>query len=247
MADNAVSWGKILLPISIGSAYFRSAPYAEALLGMPKDYEKCIFFIADRLQIFNRGVETGERVGTIIQRFYSGNDYLTERSLWLRRLGKRQDLSWIRSASVIGIDEISDRNYALVHRNLNLLYACDQAFRIDIDSWADTYLNTLDTPSNLDLRLKHRLSVEFVLEEVAYNLRLRVFEEIDSEFYPGKYPEALLRLYLGQSYSATVEELCCRPPSSRQHRFFSISTEERFKIFKGKAKFSKTVSSFINL
>lgn len=214
---------KILLPISIGSSFFRSATYGEALFGVPGQFEERVFFVADRLQIYNRGVSANARVGEIIEKFYRGNDYLAERSSWLTRLSKTSRLAWIRKASVIGIDAISDLSFVRIHRNVNLLYACDAVFQDDIDAWANTYLRTLDVPTGFSGEAKTRLSVEFVLEEVSYNLRLRVLEQFDAEFYPGRYPGALLRLYRGNHYSATVAELTGEQVSSRAFEFFSLS------------------------
>lgn len=214
---------KILLPISIGSSFFRSAAYSEALSGIPDRFGDRVFFVADRLQIYNRGVGAQARVGEIIKKFYRGNNYLAERSSWLTRLSKDPGLSWIRRADVVGIDSISDLSFVRIHRNVNLLYACDPAFQDDIDAWANTYLRTLDVPTGFSGETKTRLSVEFVLEEVSYNLRLRVLDHFDAEFYPGRYPGALLRLYRGNHYSASVAELTGQDVSSRVFAFFSLS------------------------
>lgn len=222
----------LLLPISIGSDYFRTGKYSEVLQCVPKTYDRVIFFVADRLQLYNRALTSGLDLGQTIRSFFSGNDYLRERTQWIRKLGKGMSLDWISSAQFIGIDQISDLAFTRILRNVHLLFACDEAFRDDVQEWAQSYVEALNIPTGFAIDLRTRLSVGFVLEEIACNVRLRVCLQIDDELYPGEFPVALPNLYRRGTYSATAEDLAMVHHSARQYRFFTArNSEEALKVF----------------
>jgi len=194
-----------MLPISIGSSFFRSKEYAKHLSKVPALYADRFFFVADRLQIYNRALlGDGMILGDKFSRFYEDKDYLQERRQWLQRLGQWEGLGWVRTASVFGIDDLTDSRASRIHRNVRILYECDAIFQADVGMWSRSYAGrqcetTADT-------LRQQLSVAFVLEEIAFNLRIRVMGRVQAEFYPGAYPEALPALYRNK-YSATVAEI----------------------------------------
>ncbi len=211
----------LLLPISIGSECFRTKRYSEVLRYVPGGYQRIIFFVADRLQLYNRAITSSTGLGLTIRSFFSGNDYLHERTQWLRKLGGITKLDWILTAQIFGIDQISDLAFTRILRNVHLLYACDKAFREDVEVWARSYIEALDVATGFEVDLKTRLSVSFVLEEIACNVRLRVGLQIDDELYPGDFPVALPNLYREGTYSATAEDLAMVDRSSRRYRFLT--------------------------
>ena len=222
----------LLLPISIGSDYFRTNRYSEVLRCVPSSYERVIFFVADRLQLYNRALTSGMELGQTIRSFFSGNDYLRERTQWIRKLGKGMNLDWILTAQILGIDQISDLAFTRILRNVHLLFACDEAFRDDVQDWARSYVEALNIPPGFAVDLRARLSVGFVLEEIACNVRLRVGLQIDDELYPGEFPVALPNLYREGAYSATAEDLAMVHHSSRRYRFFTArNSEEALAVF----------------
>ncbi len=106
-------------------------------------------------------------------------------------------------------------------RNVNLLFASDERFREDVEEWANSYIDTLDIPTGFAVPLRKRLSIGFVLEEIACNIRLRVGYGIDDELYPGDFPVALPNLYRPGTYSASAEDLAVVSASSRHYRFMT--------------------------
>ena len=225
----------ILLPISIGSDYFRTGRYSEVLRCVPGNYDRVIFFVADRLQLYNRALTSGVGLGETIRLFFSGNDYLRERIQWIRKLGKSTNLDWIMSARILGIDDISDLSFTRILRNVHLLFACDESFREDVQHWALSYVEALNIPTGFEVDLRTRLSTEFVLEEIACNVRLRVGLQIDDELYPGEFPIALPNLYRQGRYSATAEDLAMVHHSARRYRFFTArNAEEARRVFSGR-------------
>jgi hypothetical protein len=224
--------GSLLLPISIGSEYFRSRRYGKVLESLPRDYNRIVFFIADRLQLYNRVLSSYEPLGQTIAAFFAGNDYLRERTQWLHKLARAHNIDWILEAHVLGIDQISDLGFTRILRNVHLLFACDDNFHDDVEAWARSYIETLDISTGFEPHLKTRLSIGFVLEEIACNIRLRVGLGIDDELYPGDFPVALPNLYRPGAYSATAEDLAMTNRSSRRYRFLTARTAaETIRVF----------------
>ncbi len=96
-----------MLPISIGSNAFRSDRYAEILGALPSTYGLVVFFVADRLQLYNRVISANVDLAFVIRQFFGGNDYYGERVRWLKKLAQSPGLGWIVRAKFVGIDDIT--------------------------------------------------------------------------------------------------------------------------------------------
>jgi hypothetical protein len=216
----------LLLPISIGSNSFRSDRYADVLRALPTTYGLVVFFVADRLQLYNRLLSSNVDLAVVIRQFFGGNDYYGERVRWLKKLAQNPGLGWIARSKFVGIDDISDLMFTRTLRNVNLLFASDERFREDVEDWADSYIDTLDIPTGFAVPLRKRLSTGFVLEEIACNIRLRVGFNIEDELYPGEFPVALPNLYRVGTYSASAEDLAVMPPSLRRYRFMTARSAD---------------------
>jgi hypothetical protein len=220
---------KAFLGISIAGQHLASRPFIHAFRALRARFDELTFVIFDRLHIYNRAARRpADGLAQLLTDIRQGPSYAEDRRRWIARITPRVPL--LRNSGVIrifNVDQVADRRCYMALRNLFLLYECDAAFRAGIGDWVNQYLARA-APAVTPSRLASTFSTAYVLEEIAINLRLRVLRRIESEYYPGVFPEPLVGLYRSR-YSATVYDILEVRQTAAHFRFFEYggrATEE---------------------
>jgi hypothetical protein len=211
-----------LIPISVDNPGFTSELMESALRALPRQYDKLVFLIADDLQLYNKVAlaRTGAQLSQALALFDRKNVSFTEKQRWLENL--REELSseakhaeW----NVVNISCFADSAFHKIVRNVAILNETVTQFRTDVSEAAREYCSrTKKDFFDIDVRL----SQEYILEEIATNLRIRVVEGIQDEFYAFRYLQPLLKLYAGH-YGISVFSLCGLPESDTSFEFYEYS------------------------
>ena len=154
-----------------------------------------------------------------MRRFLNGPHYVEDRTLWVNRMATL--VPAIRNCPkvrVLGIDSVTDHRCYRIMRNIFLLFSVDELFRADVLSSVDDYRNRSNN-SALNSEIGHSLSTAYILEEIAINIRIRLFRRLGAEYYPGKFIVPLIQLYKGK-YSASVFEIAETRETSLRFDFF---------------------------
>jgi len=220
------SGGRMLFPISVGNRRFSFDRVRSALRPLLSgQYSECVFLIADQLHLYNkvRHVASGQELGKALNQFRTRNRELETRKAWLRNLEesfRREGDS--KSWTIISSNDVSDVNYAHVHRRLLAAFSAVRSFRDEIQSTARTFLsNRFGDEVN---ETWCRLSEYYLIEELALNVRVRIWNDIRDEYYLGDFHSPLLRLY-GGAYGFTVGDLTGKEVNGLDFRFHHLEAE----------------------
>ena len=195
-----------LFPISVDNKEFTTKRALNAISALRK-YASITFFVADKIQIYNTLAKCGADPDrwAAIDWSARGNRMLQERSKWIQRLRNQlHDWPVHQDWNVVGVSEISDHAAYEIARNVSILFQIDDNFRRDVRLASSAFLQTHSFPSSEDI--SSRLSVSYLLEEIALNVRLRVSRGLSDEYYMGNTLIPLLRLYEG-AYLKNVRDL----------------------------------------
>jgi hypothetical protein len=196
---------KILFPISVGNRSFSTKNIKVALEKMPSDISDITFLIADWLQLYNRVRDSSgaEKLGSIIRDYQTRNEGFINRQNWLANfLGEYPEILSAKHR-IVGMESCFDALYAHTFRNVSLLYLTDSHFASDVHSSAASHFRA---NKKLSSSIAVKLSEQYILEEIALNIRLRVHDNIQEEYYMGGFHEPLVKLY-ESCYSASAWEL----------------------------------------
>jgi Zn-finger domain-containing protein len=152
-----------------------------------------------------------------LNNFVLKNDYYVEREKWLHSLKSKitppiADSIW----TIKNIFHVSDNVFHDIYRNTFISYLAIEYFRNDVIETAKKHrehINERYTKYDLEL------SVAYVIEEIAINIRLRVIDNIDAEYYLGELPKPLLKLYKNK-YQVNVLTIAGKQKSDIEFKFF---------------------------
>jgi hypothetical protein len=213
---------KCLIPISVDSKLFRTASFVPLLEAIPQGYDSVLFFVADFLQLYNKvdQVNSGRELADVINAFRADQNFLAQRRTWIMKIRKNSEFDLARLPwRVIGASEIEDRMFSDIWRAILIMYECVLPFRDDVDEAA---MKWVSANSKARVELSRRLAKMFLLEEIAMNVRLRVIERVEDEYYAGVMPQPFLKLYRGD-YGVRVADIAGVDTSGIGFRFFSPS------------------------
>jgi len=213
---------RALFPISLDSTSFRTSVVVPALKPICKDYEEILFLIADSLQVYNKASAVGtlESLRTVLENFENlRNEYLSQRSKWLARLRKMADPEGAVKWRVVSFYDFMDKEFWGVYRRVLLAFHTLDPLHRDIEQTAREHREKRQSLGKPEM--EQRLSEAYVLEEIALNIRVRVLESVESEFYLGEYLPPLLTLYRG-SYDVDVFTMAGLSTREAQFRFFTL-------------------------
>jgi hypothetical protein len=197
----------VLFPISVDNTVFSTENTLGAISELLSDFDKITFLIADRIQVYNDIAKREGDLTGILSLDWSGSyrrDF-AERRRWLHKLRDRLPRSRGQIWRIMGVDDAVDRHAYVALRSVWLLYKFDRDFSADINATAKEFCARHQTQSSL----LYDMSLAYLVEEIAINIRLRVMRGIFDEFYMGATLGILPRLYDGH-YSKTAEELMGR-------------------------------------
>jgi hypothetical protein len=219
--DNTPSSRVALFPISVDSAFFRTSTVIPALQAIGRKYKSVLFLVADSLQIYNKLWSAAQRsdLGIALEDFERlRQSYLTERMKWIARLCRQMHGPHPCDWTVRSSYDYMDAAFWRIYQRLLVLRCMSDELRKDIGHSALEH-----TRRQKQLKFSKeskRLSEAYILEELVLNIRVRVFERIDSEFYLGEYPKPLLQLYASR-YGLGVGALAGRNTNDMEFRFFN--------------------------
>jgi hypothetical protein len=170
-------------------------------------FDKVMFLVADELQIYNRvaAASADPDLVTMVDTARESLRFRAERERWLKRLrsklvGWPSTQRWV----VKSWHEAADARAFRVLRAVHIMHAVDSRFRADVGRnvamFSDFHFKGGDEET------VRRMATHYVLEEIALNIRLRVYQKIYSEFYMGRTFEMFKRVYAGD-YSKSVYDL----------------------------------------
>lgn len=216
---------KCLVPISVGNPVFRTSRFEPLLESIPQAYDEVVFFVADFLQLYNHAmvVSSGPELARLLHQFRTEQDHLNQRKIWLMKLRKSMRCELARLPwRYLGASELEDRDLSDVWRSVLVMYECVAEFRDDIDR---AVLNGAPRRGVVGNDLSRRLSRMYLLEEVSMNIRLRVKERIEDEYYAGSTLVPLVKLYAGD-YGVRVSDLVGVDTSGITFRFYEPTTSD---------------------
>jgi hypothetical protein len=213
---------KCLIPISVDSKLFRTAAFVPLLEAIPQGYDSVLFFVADFLQLYNKvdQVNGGMQLAEVFNAFRADQNFLAQRRTWIMKIRRTSEFDLARVPwRVIGASEIEDRMFSDIWRAVLMMYECVLPFRDDVDEAA---MKWVASHSKTRVELSRRLSKMFLLEEIAMNVRLRVIERVEDEYYAGTTLLPLQKLYRGD-YGIRVADIAGVDTSGIGFRFFSVN------------------------
>lgn len=218
---------KALFGISVDSKRFGTDETVSALNSISPNHTELTFLIADGLQLYNKATqyEHKKELRDILEKFRLKNDYYLEREKWLQTVKTKvkdeiSQLPW----EVKNIFSISDNLFHNIYRNVIIAHMALDDLRFDIKITAEEHRKKYpNSSSDYDINL----SIAYIIEEIAINLRLRVVERIETEYYLGKLPEPLLNLYKNK-YKVDVFTLCNIEKFDMNFEFYHSPDTETF-------------------
>ncbi|WGH75655.1 hypothetical protein P8625_00390 [Tenacibaculum tangerinum] len=227
---------KAFFPISVDNKNY-SSKNLSALIKIILELDDCrpYFLIADNLQLYNKVKQTNKELSFIVQNFKTKNQYFPERVKWINKVFKRDfpqiDESVFKKWKIKNVSEITDHKFFNIYRSLLILFNVDDEFRNDLSEAAEnhTIYESIDSTE-----LQIRLNRLYVLEEIAINLRMRVFNKLYSEYYLGQLPSVLTKIYY-EKYSLNIKDLTGKNLSGLD-----------FKFYEGKVEFDNIIWNKIN-
>lgn len=187
-------------------------------------YEEVVFIIADRLQVYNKVMRSSEpsSLSIVLRDFHANQQHVEQRRRWLNKVRNRLDPN--RSGSkwtVIGIDDVSDTQCFQIFRNVMLAYYTIHEFRNSVKLAAEDYVVRRQDCYPIDI--KRRLSIAYILEELAISIRIRVLFEIQDEYYDGRQAPVIMKMYEGD-YPISVFDIAGKQENqSNKFLFFRPS------------------------
>jgi len=217
---------RLLFPISLNNNIFSTERVLFGLNTIPEYYDELVFIIADQIQLYNRSfsVCNGNSFDETIKKFYSGRTLFEQRSTWLSKLKNEFGSSnnfpvW----TIYGFDDIADQMFTRIYRNIIIMYHTIPEFKKDIDNEALNHVSSYSGTANItDVNTK--LSVSYIIEELAASVRLHVYEDISDEYYLGKQLNSVLKLYYSD-YGTTVFSIAGVESKPIKWRFFESNPD----------------------
>lgn len=199
----------------------------ESLDAIDVAYDEIIFFIADQLQLYNKvsNAYSGATLKEILETFKLTANYYEERQRWLlhkvrNKVSERHSKTkW----TILNVKMIIDSEFFVIFRNLLLMFHTIAPFKKDVKEAASAHCHR--KKNVVSPEIEQQLSEAYIIEEIALNLRIRVLEDIQSEFYMGKNILPLLKLYSGQ-YGIDVFTLTETSIRKVQFQFFQLIKSE---------------------
>lgn len=216
-----------LFPISVSNRVFSTENIREALSAMPDRVTEVTFLIADWLQLYNRASNCNESVGlgAIIRDYSDRNKDLVNRQRWIAKFLDTYPDTISASVKVVGMDHYFDGAYANTFRNVNILFSVDMGFRNDVISAAQRFLENSNRKRKSHLAAS--LSEQYILEEIALNIRIRVKELVEEEYYLGDYHKPMLKVYRNCYSANPLDLLGGEVQQERNYRFFSLGGDSK--------------------
>lgn len=183
-------------PISVSAQLFSSARLIEALSDLPADYTEILFFVADRLQMYNDAFNPEKTEHRVYQYWAKKpSEIFLDRKKWIQRIVQRLSIDQSR-IQVVSIDDVADGEAFRIFRGLCVFHSLNHAFAEDVD--AEVHRAVARKPGWTNYESARRLSRIYVLEELALNLRLRARWNVTDEFYLGPQMVILPELFHGR-------------------------------------------------
>lgn len=188
---------KALFPISVDSKRFTTSSVIPALQAFVPQFQQVIVLIADGLHLYNKAqnVSDGMGLSNAIQEFNVRGAYFEQRRKWIDQVCAKIIVSHKIEWRVLNINAVTDEVFYPIYRNVVIAFNTIDPFRHDVQEAAKAHsLKRAALPSAQEVRL----SEAYILEEIAVNLRIRVVEDVEAEFYMGEYLGVLQDLYQGK-------------------------------------------------
>lgn len=214
-----------LFPISVSNRMFSTGNIRNALLKLPDRVTEVTFLIADWLQLYNRanGCNESFGLGAVIRDYSERNKDLINRQRWLTNFLETYPDTIQASVKIVGMDHYFDASYANAFRNVNILNSVDDDFKKDVKEAAQRFLSSSNKKKN---KIALSLSEQYILEEIALNVRIRVKEIVEEEYYLGRYHLPMLKVY-NNCYSANPHDLLGGEiQKNLDYRFYSLNNPE---------------------
>jgi len=217
---------KVFFPISVDNKNY-SSKNLSLIINLILETENCqpFFLIADNLQLYNKVKQTNKELSFIVQNFKTKNQYFKERVKWIEKVLNKEfpniSEDTFKNWKVKNISKITDNKFFNIYRSLLILYNVDENFRNDLSIAAANHTIYESIESN---ELQIRLNRLYVLEEIAINLRMRVYNKLYSEYYLGKLPLVLINLYY-EKYSLKINDITGKKISGLKFKFYEGNAE----------------------
>lgn len=217
---------RILVPISVSNRRFTTALLEDVLDQLSSRFGDITFFLADKLYLYNRvrDVTNGHQLASALIDYRLRNRESVDKVRWLEKLDHRNLRPLGITSRVITIDDVSDLRFVRIVRNVVLAYHTIPELRRDVHLAAKEFYSSHGDNHPSPQRL--RLSAAYILEEIGLNIRIRVVERIEYEYYAGHYVQPLLNLYEGK-YGLSVEEIAESEPTGIEYRFLETADDLR--------------------
>tara|TARA_Y100001933_G_C18989579_1_gene559919 strand:- start:621 stop:1364 length:744 start_codon:yes stop_codon:yes gene_type:complete len=197
-----------LVPISVSSLSFRTDSFTSALRAINREYDTVVFFIADTLQIYNKALQasSGKEVASTVGMFRQRKSYLSERRRWLQRLHRELGPCPLETAEwqTIGVDDIASAELFDLFRATAILFSVEEGLFLRVMSDAESHVVASKQKGTNDSR--RRLSVLYLIDEIAMNIYLHCVRGIGDEYYIDGVLPSMASLYDG-SLGVTAKEL----------------------------------------
>ncbi len=211
-----------LIPISVGNQRFSTDYMLRIITPILNKYQNIYFLVADKLHIYNKvrkGI-TNNSISFILNDYRNRNRDYELKEIWINRIlgtfNKRD-----RSYKIFGIDDVTRENYFEIYRNIQILFNTHEQFRTDVINSANKYLSNKNIQNS---KLDSDLSVLYILEEIAINIKLRVASRIYSEYYSESYHPPLINLYKNK-YECSISDIVGEKINSLNFKFYNYNDE----------------------
>ena len=217
---------KALFPISMSNQHFSTTNTKEALKGIFEQFDEWIFLIADQLQFYNRAYRVAE--GASLQRLLldmrPSSQFSNQRRRWLQKVKVRLgEIAQQHRWRILSVDELADSQCYAILRNVTIAFHTVDVLHQDIIEAAAEHTRQRQHVRFVDCM--ERLSLAYILEEIALSIRLRVIEKVEAEFYMGEYLKPVLRLYRNQ-YPIDVFSLAGQQEEETRFDFYDFKEVE---------------------
>lgn len=239
---------KALFGISLDNPLYSTARMRAGLIEGLREFDEVVFLIADSLQIYNHvSKNVGDSMAmSSIDWSAPHSQYFAERTIWLNKIRTRlpewpDDQKW----TIAGVNSVADKKAFQIQRSVRILYAVDATFRSDVIDNAKKFAERGLDSKTFESRVS--LSILYILEEIALNVKLRVQYGIEDEFYLGDTFEIFRNVYAGK-YMKNHDELFGRKSRSRKlFRFHSWDTsEENWRLEVGMVQSAMDASKIVD-
>ncbi|MCC7390166.1 MAG: hypothetical protein IT431_15515 [Phycisphaerales bacterium] len=227
-----------LVPISVSNRRFRTEPFLDALAAIEREYSRCLFFVADTLQLYNKAsmADSGHDVGQVLARFRERKNYVDERRRWLERLRANLGSSPVGRSTweVVGVADLLSEEFVGLLRATAILFSVEDHLRQNVLADADSHLvahSSQSTPAQ-----KRRLSMLYLLDEICMNMYLHCVIGCGDEYYIAGITRSIACLYdgsLGITASEIVQAVGIAPKcvafdfmsyDAAQHRWSAVAS-----------------------